>query len=132
MSNNGSQNDFETDDKVVIEGRRAKVKFSWKLNRDSEKKEQVTVFDFSDVSEDDLIKIALYWCKMKVQNLLRDMASANGYVDDLALQEVDVLRDLINTGRGAKSEVDKAIAAMRKANVAPEIIQQVINSRYKS
>lgn len=67
----------------------------------------------------DLLQIALYWCKMKVQSQLRSAASLGNEFDPTMFDHIDVQNDACRKA---------AILALEKAGADNALIQQALEA----
>ncbi len=72
--------------------------------------------DFSSVAEEQLIQLAMYACKVKVQALLRSMPPEQ-MLDADTLANVDVAKDLVEVSKKAGDPISSAVRSLMKTGL---------------
>jgi hypothetical protein len=93
----------------VVDHNIVKCTYAIRKNEKATRYVKNSTFDFSGVSREQLLLLAMYGVKVKTQSLLRDMSDP-AFLNSATLRDVDVLRDVINAQR---APADPATAAKR-------------------
>lgn len=93
----------------ILDHNTVKCVYAIRKNEKAPRYVKESTFDFSDVSREQLLLLAMYGVKVKTQSLLRDMSDP-AYLNPATLRDVNVLRDVVNAQR---APADPATAAKR-------------------
>lgn len=123
-------------DKVTIQGDLAEVRFTWRLDRNQKTRNpHVAVLDFSGLSREQLIELAISQVVAKVQGLLKDIASTGGVIHSDTLAEINVLDDIVRASRKNRkdlTQLEKMAADLKASGATPEIIAMTIEAMKKA
>jgi hypothetical protein len=84
-----------------------------------------TIFDFSTVSDEELIHLAMYTCKVKVQALLRNMPQEQMVHPD-TLSRIDVKADIIQAQPRSANPMSAAIRSLVKTGISEDVARQML------
>jgi hypothetical protein len=124
----------ETADRLEFLGkRRVKATYVWRAHKDAPKNTKTSTFDFSTVTDEQLIELAMYAVKVHVQAVLRNAANSNPGkpVDPKLLETVDVLKDVVQAAKLTGDPVAKAVAALRAAGMSEDEVKKVAQTLRK-
>jgi len=98
-----------------IGGRKIKSTFSFRRSKDAPRFRKECIFDFTGVSEEQLMDLALYSIKVKTQSLLRNL-SPEVAIKSETLSTVSVLKDLIEGGTKVPADpIEGAVKSLMRA-----------------
>ncbi|MGE5513715.1 MAG: hypothetical protein ACM31O_21005 [Bacteroidota bacterium] len=95
-------------------GRKVRATFSIRRSQDEPRYEKSIVFDFSGLSEEQLLELALYSVKVKAQAMLRALEPAKMLNPD-SLSTIDVLKDIVEAPAKSGDPISAAVRSMMKA-----------------
>jgi hypothetical protein len=107
-----------------------KVQSTFAIRRDSKspRYEKVVTFDFSGVSEQQLIELSLYAVKVRTAALLRNLSPDQMLAPDV-LSTVDVVADVIESERKSTDPTTAAIRSLQKAlGVSEEVARATLEN----
>lgn len=108
------------------------TKYAVRRSDKSPRYEKETVFDFSGCSREDLMVLAMYGCKVKIQSNLRSL-SEEEFLKSTNYAKVDVFLEIVNAERRQTDPITNAIRALMKAagideKTARAIVEQAGNN----
>jgi hypothetical protein len=112
---------------TVVSKRKVEATYKWRPFENGPVASKTSVFDFTNCTEEQIMLLAMYGAKVKIQAALRDLANAdpNRQIPTDTFKTVDVLNDVINTSRKAVDPKARAIAALRRLGVDAETITSI-------
>jgi hypothetical protein len=112
--------------------RKVKCTFSFRRSKDAPRYKKECLIDFTGVSEQQLMDLALYSVKVKVQSLLRQL-SPEVAINSETLSTVNVLRDLIEGGTKVPADpIEGAVKSlMRALSVTEDVARAMFNDAQK-
>ena len=107
--------------------KRVKAIYAWRPYEGGPKNTKTSIFDFSGVSEEQLLSLAMYAVKVKVQAVLRDAQNADPKkpLDAKMLATVDVLKDVVQATSAKADPVAMAIRQLRRAGATDAMVEDV-------
>jgi len=114
-------------DLVFLGNKKVKANYTWRPHKNGKEEAKTSLFDFGSVTEEQLITLAMYACKVKVQAQLRDMANVDPTkpVPSNAFATVDVRKDIIEATSKA-DPVARAIQALRRAGASDAVVADAL------
>lgn len=97
-----------------LPGKKVKSTFSFRRSKEAPRYQKVCIFDFSGVTEEQLIDLALYSVKVKTQSLLRNL-SPEAALQPETLSTVSVLKDLIQGTKLPHDPIEGAVKSLMRA-----------------
>lgn len=124
----------ENADMVYLGGKKVRSRFKWRPSSNGPEFTKESTFDFSGCTEEQVLFLAMYGAKVKVQAILRNLANANpsGKVDPRLYDNVNVLQDIVNAVSAKADPVASAIAALRRAGADETLIKQTADALAKA
>jgi hypothetical protein len=118
----------ETPDRLEHLGKRkVRSTYVWRAHKDAPKNTKTSTFDFSTVSDEQLIELAMYAVKVHVQAVLRNAANAqpDKPVDPKLLSDVNVLTDVVLAQAIKADPIAVAIGKLRAAGASEATVKLV-------
>ena len=100
-------------------GKKVRSTFSLRRTQDEPRYEKTIMFDFSELSEKELLELALYSVKVKAQAMLRALDPA-AMLNTESLSTVDVLKDIVQAPSKTGDPISSAVRSMMKATGCDE------------
>lgn len=115
---------------TVIDQDHVFVRFTFKMNADSESCQKATMLDFSDVSREQLLELCCgQGLVVRMQRMLRDLNNVKVAADPKTLAEVVVLKDIIGATRTRLPSDESAIKTLsRKLRIDENELRSVLHS----
>lgn len=102
---------------LEVKGKKVRATFTVKANEEATNDVACDVtFDFSQCSEEDVLKLATASVRISYQAQLRRMGDAEMQRVAKTTQVVDVQRDILNAARQSVDETTKAVRALARAS----------------
>lgn len=102
--------------------------YAFRFSKDGERYEKASLFDFSNVSEEQLYQLAMYGAKVAIQSQLRGMSKSVA-LDPATLQRVDVLKDIVQATRAPTDPKTAFIKAAAKLGITEATAMQMVASQ---
>ena len=102
-----------------LAGKKVKSTFSFRRNAESPRHEKEITFDFSKLSDQQLLELALKTVQIKAQDMLRALDTAV-MLDATVLTEIDVLKDVVSAEKKSTDPVTQAVKSLMKATGCTE------------
>lgn len=96
--------------------RRVRATFAIRRSEREPRYRKEIELDFSSLAEEQLIQLAMYACKVKVQALLRNMPPEQ-MLDADTLATVDVAKDLVEASKKAGDPISSAVRSLMKTGL---------------
>lgn len=109
----------------IIGPRKVKATFSIRRSQDEPAYQKTVTFDYSDVSNDELLLMAMYQAKVKLQALLRAM-SPEKMLDPATYSVCNVKSDLLEAPARTVDPDGAAIRALTKVGVDEATARQMV------
>lgn len=97
-----------------LAGKKVKSTFSFRRNAESPRYAKEIVYDFSGLSEQQLLELAVKTVQIRAQAMLRSLDPAV-MLNSESLSEVDVLKDIVTVEKKAADPMTAAVRSMMKA-----------------
>ncbi len=97
-----------------LAGKKVKSTFSFRRNAESPRYAKEIVYDFSGLSEQQLLELAVKTVQIRAQAMLRAL-DPNVMLNSESLAEIDVLKDIVNVEKKAADPMTAAVRSMMKA-----------------
>ena len=112
---------------VFVKPKIVRATYAWRAYDGAERNTKESLFDFTAVTEEQLITLAMYAVKVKVQSVLRDAANSDPSrkIDPKLLSTVDVLKDVVQASAVKKDPVAQAILALRRAGATEDMVRGI-------
>lgn len=96
--------------------RKVKATFAIRRSEREPRYRKEIELDFSNVTEEQLIQLGMYACKVKVQALLRNMPP-DQMLDADTLAKVDVAKDLVEVPKKSGDPISAAVRSLMKTGL---------------
>jgi len=111
-----------------LSGKKVKSTFSFRRSAQEARYAKEIVFDFSKLSEQQLLELALKAVQIKAQAMLRALDPAV-MLDATVLTEIDVLKDVVSAEKKGADPVGQAIKSLMKATgCTEEVARDMMNA----
>lgn len=102
-----------------VGNKKIKSTFSFRRNAESPRYAKEIIYDFSGLSEQQVLELALRTVQIKVQAMLRAL-DPTVMLDASVLTEIEVLKDVLNSEKKAADPDTQAIRSLMKATGCTE------------
>ena len=114
-----------------LAGKKVKSTFSFRRNSESPRYAKEITFDFSGLSEQQLLELALKSVQIKTQAMLRSFDPAE-MLNAEVMTEVDVLKDVVSAEKKSADPLTQAIRSLMKAtNCSEETAREMLQAASK-
>ena len=113
-----------------IGNKKVKATFAIRRSETEPRYKKEMELDFSKVTDEQLIQLAMYACKVKIQSLLRAMPAETMLHPD-TLARVDVLTDIINAPSKASDPVTGAVRSLMKTGLTETEAMAVLEAAHR-
>lgn len=111
-----------------LSGKKVRSTFSFRRNAESPRYAKEIVYDFSGLSEQQLLELALKTVQIRAQSMLRNLDPAV-MLDATVLTEIDVLKDVVAAEKKGADPHTQAIRSLMKATgCTEEVARDMMNA----